>query len=92
MILPTWFSESIFAGDETLEKQVSFLLTEAKSLTTTTRIGAEGEVTLEDLAPQRATWDLKQDYETRTANLRKSYDRACAELIHERLSKEAAAE
>ena len=43
--------------------------------------GGVGEVTLEDLAPRKVTWDLKEDYAKRTAALQKQYERACAELI-----------
>lgn len=72
-------STSIFAGDQTLEEQVKFLLNEAKSLPSL-EMGGE-EVKLEDLAPKKANWDLRQDYERRTAPLQKQYERACAELI-----------
>lgn len=78
-------SVSIFAGDMTLEKQVSMMLQEAKtleSLTTEHRVGGGGgEVTLEELAPKKANWDLKQDYERRTTTLQREFDRACVELI-----------
>jgi hypothetical protein len=78
-------SVSIFAGDLTLEKQVAMMLQEAKtleSLTTEQKGGGDaGEVTLEELAPKKANWDLKQDYERRTAALQRDFDRACVELI-----------
>lgn len=79
---------SIFAGDATLEAQVAYLMQEAKSLSSihdgesgSRKVGGVDEVTLEDLAPRKATWDLKEDYEKRTATLQKQYERACAELI-----------
>lgn len=75
-------SVSIFAGDKTLEEQVYMMLKEAKTLESLTdQIGKGGEVSLEELAPKRANWDLKQDYERRTASLQRDFDRACVELI-----------
>lgn len=76
-------SVSIFAGDKTLEEQVSMMLQEAKTLESITEQqgGRGGEVTLEELAPKRVNWDLKQDYERRTGSLQKEFDRACVELI-----------
>lgn len=38
-------------------------------------------MTLEELAPRKANWDLKQDYGRRTEALQRQYERACTELI-----------
>ena len=75
-------SVSIFSGDHTLEEQMAVLLKEAKSLTAPERLeGGAEEVTLDELAPKKANWDLRQDYERRAAGLEKEYERACVELI-----------
>lgn len=79
-------SVSIFSGDRTLEDQMAVLLKEAKSLAAPGQMhGGAEEVTLDELAPKKANWDLRQDYERRTAGLDKEYERACVELIRSRV-------
>lgn len=83
-------SSSIFSGDATLEGQVAAMLKEAKYLPSLSDIDKKTrEVTLDDLAPKRPNWDLKEDLQKRSAPLKKEYDRACIELIHERLAEDA---
>lgn len=69
----------------TLEAQAKKLLDEARFLGEKLN---ESSLGLEDLAPKRANWDLKRDFEKKTSGLEEQTVNAITEIVRMRLQQQ----
>lgn len=70
------------ATTATMEEEARRLVEASKSLREQT---AEQQLSLADLAPKKANWDLKRDFEGKTAELERQTQAAIAQLFRQRL-------